>query len=227
MINRGTRLYFIRHAEAEGNVKRIFHGHTDSDLTEKGHIQAQMLARNIKDLPVDKIYSSDLTRTMKTASYISKIKGLDIEIDRNLREINGGQWENMSWNELPLKWPEEYYLWENKPHLHTMPGGETMKEFYVRLSSCIDNITRDNPGKNLCIVTHGAAIRALTCYIKYCDLKYLNSIVWVDNTSITEALFCEGNYTLINQGITSHLDSDLKTIENQDWWIEKRRLFNE
>ena len=55
-----TKIYFIRHGESQANAQNVFIGHTDLDLTEKGHKQAQKTAEFLKDVSVDKIYSSDL-----------------------------------------------------------------------------------------------------------------------------------------------------------------------
>jgi len=107
-----TRLIFVRHAEAEGNVNRRFQGWTDGELTEKGHIQAQKVAKRLKDEKIDVIYSSSLKRTMQTADYISKIKNLPIIRTDKLKEINGGDWENVSFDELPTLWPHEHDTWK-------------------------------------------------------------------------------------------------------------------
>ena len=88
-----TRLIFVRHAEAEGNYLRIFHGWTDSGITDKGHVQAKKAAERLKDIPIDVLYSSSLKRTIQTAQYIADIKGLPIIRTDKLKEINGGDWE--------------------------------------------------------------------------------------------------------------------------------------
>ena len=51
-----TRLIFVRHAEAEGNLYRIFHGWTDGSITERGHLQAKLVAERLKDTPIDVIF---------------------------------------------------------------------------------------------------------------------------------------------------------------------------
>ncbi|GAE89204.1 alpha-ribazole-5'-phosphate phosphatase [Acetivibrio straminisolvens JCM 21531] len=109
-----TRIIFVRHAEAEGNLNRVFHGWTDSSITERGHLQAQRVAERLKDVEVDVIYSSSLKRTLQTAQYIADVKNLPIIRTDKLKEINGGEWENREWEELPNLWPEEYDSWENR-----------------------------------------------------------------------------------------------------------------
>lgn len=218
-----TKLVLIRHAEAEGNYKRLFQGWTDGDLTEKGHIQAEIIARRVKDMDIDVLYASSLKRTMETARYISEIKKLPIIKTDKLKEIFGGDWENVPWDLLPHKWPSEYESWEKEPHNHRMPNGESMAEFYHRLVMEIERILEENQGKCVCIVTHGTAIRALMCYIKGCSLEEMINIDWYENTSVTIVEYENGVFNLLVEGDASHIGKELRTIENQDWWIEKKR----
>jgi len=50
-----TTLIFVRHAEALGNKIREFHGWTDADITERGHIQARLVAERLADMKIDVI----------------------------------------------------------------------------------------------------------------------------------------------------------------------------
>lgn len=222
-----TRLIFVRHAEAEGNVKREFHGWTDGEITEKGHIQAQKVAERLNDVDIDVIYSSSLKRTMQTAGYISEIKKLPIIRTDKLKEINGGDWEGKRWDELAALWPHEHYSWENKPHIHKMPNGESMSEFKERLISEVENIIGKNKGKNICIVTHGTAIRAMMCTFYDCELDGMQNIKWYDNTSVTIIDNEEGIYKIITEGDVSHLEKSLRTLENQDWWAESIKTYQD
>ncbi|AEV68965.1 histidine phosphatase family protein [Acetivibrio clariflavus] len=213
-----TRLIFVRHAEAEGNYYRIFHGWTDSGITEKGHVQAKKVAERLKDIDIDVLYSSSLKRTIQTAQYIADIKGLPIIRTDKLKEINGGDWEGQKWDDLPNLWPEEYHTWENEPHIHRMPNGETMKEFQERLINEVMYIINNNKGKNVCIVTHGTAIRALMCHFFHLDLEHMIDIKWYDNTAVSIVDYENERFNVIVEGDASHLDLELSTIQNQKWW---------
>ncbi len=215
-----SRLILVRHAEAEGNKDRIFHGWTDGDLTEKGHMQAALVAERLKDEPIDVIYSSPLKRTLKTAEYIAKQKNLPVIATDKLKEINGGEWEGVEFKKLPVLWPEEYNTWENKPHLHRMPGGETMAEFQQRIINEVESILKSNPGKNICIVTHGTAIRSIICYFQGCGLETMENTPWYDNTAVTIVEYEDGRYNLVVAGDASHLSREMSTIRNQDWQSE-------
>lgn len=226
-----TRLILVRHAEAEGNIYRRFHGWFDSRITEKGHRQAQKVAERMDSIPVDIIYSSSLTRTLQTAQYISDRKQLPIIRTDKLREINGGDWEDMPFDQLPVLYPDENRIWEQEPHLHKMPNGESVAEFYERLLGEVRHIISSNPGKNICIVTHGAAIRTLLCRFYGHKLENLKNIFWHDNTSVTVVDYDDkkDEFEVLMEGDTEHLDFELSTIANQEWWqnfMEEKRKQN-
>ena len=75
-----TTFYFVRHGESEGNAARIFTGQTDSPLTERGRRQAEAVATELARVKVDRIVSSDLSRTRDTAEAIAKPHGIRVEI---------------------------------------------------------------------------------------------------------------------------------------------------
>lgn len=218
-----TTLYLVRHAEAIGNIKRIFHGWTDSQITEKGHIQAKRLADSLKDFEIDTIYSSSLRRTMQTAEYIAKEKKLSLILSDQLKEINGGDWENVNWDNIPEKWPQEYKTWDKTPHIHQMPNGESMCKFQKRIINEISIIINENLGKKICILTHGTAIKTLICYFNNVGLEEMNNIIWHDNTSLTIVEKENDYFKVIKEGDISHLDKEQSTVMNQDWWQDYYR----
>jgi probable phosphoglycerate mutase len=221
-----TRLILVRHAEAEGNYIRRFHGWTDGDITEKGHMQARLVAERLRDVPVDVLYSSSLKRTMQTAAYISEIKGLPVIRTDKLKEINGGDWEDMPFEILHDKWPAEYETWERTPHAHRMPNGESMEDFEDRLFKEVMYIINENIGKSVCMVTHGTAIRALLCHFRGCSLEEMINVNWCDNTALTVIDHEDSKFSIVTEGDTAHLDKAMKTIENQEWWIELNKQNN-
>lgn len=220
-----TKLIIVRHAEAVGNIIREFHGWTDSGITEKGHIQAKQVAERLKDVPIDVIYSSSLKRTIQTAMYIAEAKGLPIIRRDDLKEINGGLWEGMAWSDIAKTYPKEYEIWEEKPHIHQMPEGESMEEFQQRLVNAVSDIINRERGRNVCIVTHGTAIRALMCWFLDCSLEDVVKIPWCDNTAVTIA-DCNGEKFIVDiEGDTCHLDDETSTIKNQKWYAEYKKKF--
>ena len=62
-----TRLYLVRHAQAQGNVEKTFQGSIDAPLSALGMEQLERLAERFADMPFDVIYSSPLARAYQTA----------------------------------------------------------------------------------------------------------------------------------------------------------------
>lgn len=110
-----TTIYLIRHAEAEGNLYRIAHGHYNSCITDdRGCRQIRALAERFRDVPVDAVYASDLIRTRTTAQSIYLPKGLQLHPDPAFREICMGEWEEHCWYELLRKYPQSCALSSEK-----------------------------------------------------------------------------------------------------------------
>ena len=89
-----TRIYIIRHAEAEGNLYRRIHGQYNSLVTPLGYRQIEALEKRFQDIHLDAVYSSDLFRTQTTAKALYLPKGLPLQLEPGLREISMGDWED-------------------------------------------------------------------------------------------------------------------------------------
>ena len=218
-----TRLIIVRHGEAAGNYNRRFHGFYNSMITLKGTMQIELLTKRLKEMDIDVIYSSDLDRTVETIKPTAEYKNLPIHMLEGLREINGGLWEDVPWEELPKKYEESYDDWLNRPHLLQMPEGESMYEFQQRLIDTINKIIEENLGENILISTHGTALKALQCYFHQKPLEEFNNIVWVDNASITIIEVDEdGCFNIVKEGDNLHLEGK-GTIEFQEWFLKVKK----
>ena len=85
-----TNIYMVRHCEAMGNVKRLFQGSTDLDISETGEKQLEYLKRRFEEIKLDRVYTSPLIRAYKTALAIIGERNLKPEINDGLREMSGG-----------------------------------------------------------------------------------------------------------------------------------------
>lgn len=157
-----TKLIIIRHGQSLGNANRVFLGHTDKDMSELGYKQANATSEHLKDVKIDKIYSSDLIRAYNTALPHAKIRNMEINISKNLREIYVGAWENRSFQEIVDKWGREMYEneWFNNFGLFTFPEGESIIDGGIRFYNELKAICEENMGKTLLIAAHAAVIRS-------------------------------------------------------------------
>ena len=154
-----TKLYFIRHGQSVGNAQHVLLGHTDLPLSELGYHQADVAAKAFADEKIDLIISSDLKRAFSTALAHAKIRNMEVVPDTEFREMFLGDWESQSTAELrAIKDP----LFEDFCHrfgYFVNPGGEDIWLLSERIYRAAERVARENPGKNILIGCHAAAIR--------------------------------------------------------------------
>lgn len=208
-----TRFIMIRHGESVANRHEVFAGQIDPDLQNKGLEQAKLTAKYIADnFKIDKIYSSDLQRAYKTGKCLAGMLGLDIIIDKNLREIDGGEWENIKFADLPSLYPKEYGAWMDDIGSSKCVGGEAVSDMGARVMAELKKIAKENPGKTIAIATHATPIRAVQSIIACGTTAEMKNIPWVSNASVT-IVDCDddNNWKVVKASIDEHL-ADLRTV---------------
>jgi len=93
------RIVLWRHGQTDWNINNRFQGHSDIPLNEVGVYQAQRAAQLLAGMKPTGIISSDLQRASATAQALSDLVRLPVEIDKDLRETNGGHWEGKTGEE--------------------------------------------------------------------------------------------------------------------------------
>lgn len=180
-----TKLIIVRHAQGEGNRLGEFHGQYPSDLTELGLIQAACTAEYLKDTPIDICFASDIPRAYHTASIIAEKHSIPVYINEGLREICGGVWEQMKFEDIIAQYPTEYGIWKNDLGNCTCPGGESIMHLAERVQNAIEGIVKENAGKSILIGTHATPIRVMACVWQNKDITEIQNIVFVPNASVT------------------------------------------
>lgn len=214
-----TRLYLVRHCEAEGNINHIFQGSYDADISENGKEQLARLKERFRGVQFDAIYSSPLKRAYKTAQAVNTFLKKEIIRVDGLREINGGHWEGEKYDLLPELYPDEYEAWAKEPWRFNPEGGESMNHIRDRIWETIISIMKENEGKTVVIASHGCAIRNFICRAKGLPLERICEVNWLENTSVSTFEFDEAfNPIIIKFNDFSHLDADTYTLQKQAWW---------
>ncbi|MBO4270265.1 histidine phosphatase family protein [Microbispora triticiradicis] len=153
----GRRVVCLRHGQTLWNVEKRFQGHTDIALDETGIAQAARAASLLAALRPTMLVASDLRRAYDTASALGRVTGLDVMVDKDLRERGGGEWEGLTRDEIRAGWPVEYEAWE-------APGGEDVTHVADRVAEAVERwagrLADDGP---LVIASHGAALRLGIC----------------------------------------------------------------
>ena len=202
-------LYLIRHGETLWNRKKMYQGTTDVALSEKGLLQAKLTAERFKDVTLDGVYSSPLSRARTTAEGIAKARGLSVVTDERLSEISFGEWEGKNFEEIEARWPGMMETMFHDPEAMRLPGGETFAQARDRTVAAAEDIFSKGDGKSYVIASHGAAIRTLLCGLL--DIPLIKC--WnfdLDNASVTELhRFPDGMVILHTLNDTVHL-KDMK-----------------
>lgn len=206
-----TRLILIRHAVTEANLSNLFLGRTDVILSEKGLLQAKALSKRLSDeMKIDVIYSSNMKRTLQTAYYVASQQGIPVFISDKLKEINFGNWEGKSHADVARDYPYEFLKWLREQRLLRSVHGESIKSFQKRLISEVKAIVKQNMGKTVCIVSHGACIKALMCYFKGFTIDKISEVPWSDNTGISVIEFEGEDHLVLSMSDAEHLTLDLR-----------------
>ncbi|MCH5192690.1 MAG: histidine phosphatase family protein [Oscillospiraceae bacterium] len=212
------KIYFVRHAEAMGNVLEFFQGRTDTEVSEKGLAQLECLAERFRNIPIEKIYSSPLKRAAATAEAVNRYHGLPILFDDELIEINGGVWEGRPWSELPVLYPTEHRLWTDKMEDFYIEGGEKMTEVFERMKKAVGRIAAENQGHTIAVVSHGCALRNYLCYAAGDSIEHLKDVGWSDNTAVSLVEYDDDlTPKIIFKNDGSHLTGALSTLAHSDW----------
>lgn len=212
-----TRIYLIRHAEAEGNLYRIAHGQYNSTITPRGYRQLSALKRRFADVPIDAVYGSDLFRTQTTASAVYIPKNLPFHPLPLLREVCLGCWEQKSWAEIERMDRQMLINFNKFPDLWRVEGAETFDVVRDRMVAGIRRIAAEQPGKTVAAASHGAASRILLGTLAGLSLREIGAMHHCDNTAVS-LLEVEGEeIRVVYQGDNSHLPDDLSTFKRQTW----------
>ena len=89
-----VKIILIRHGETDWNREQIFRGRIDVALNEVGLAQAGAVKESLKDVKIDRIYSSPLSRAFETASVLGENRGLGVEIEKGFIDIDFGKWQD-------------------------------------------------------------------------------------------------------------------------------------
>jgi broad specificity phosphatase PhoE len=158
-----TVLVLVRHGETEWNRIDRWQGFTGPPLNELGRRQAERLALSLH--AVDAIYSSDTTRVRETASIIASHLRLPVIEDARLREVNFGEWEGLTREEINERYPDAFDRWETREHPEPPPGGEADTAMATRVLEVVREIAAKHAGQRVLVVTSGGPIRSVQAHV--------------------------------------------------------------
>ena len=160
-----SRLLLARHGETELNSSERYWGRTDVTLSAAGLRQAERLRDRLATEKLNAVYSSDLRRASLTADTIASRHKLEVIICPELREIDFGQLEGLTFDQIGRLYPDVTRLWmERSPELK-YPSGESIYQLNNRVSDFMRRLEKHANEETILIVAHSGVLRTLACQL--------------------------------------------------------------
>jgi len=202
-----TTVILVRHGETPYNAVKRYQGHLDIPLNETGLKQAQLLAKSLKDYPIDVFISSPLSRAYVTTQTVAKAHGATIAYtDDRLREVDYGDWSGQYVADLKVKYPEQFKLWQERPWLITFPNGENLRDMQYRGRAALEDAVAKYPGKTIFIGAHSHINTVILCSVLGLDPEHFKQIRQ-NNTCVNVLKYEDGVWQLVLLNSVAHLGS--------------------
>jgi probable phosphoglycerate mutase len=187
----------MRHGEAENNVIHILAGRrTEYHLTEKGKVQVADIAGKLKQVPIDTIYTSPITRTLETSKIVAEKIGMDYKIDERLTETEMGSVTGMSYNDVLKKYGNLFLkFYQDDDTILGNMGIERFSAIGARMNNMLDYVAEKHPDKNVLLVTHLDPIKAAISRIMDLKPEVLFKMA-IKNASLTLLKHSSRDYSL-------------------------------
>jgi len=166
-----AKLILLRHLKSEWNLENKFTGWTDVSLSKEGIDNAENVAKNLKGIDIDIVYTSPLKRNRNTVSLILNLldkNDLPVMVDESLNERHYGDLQGLNKDKVKEEYGEEQVQqwrrgWDQAP-----PGGESLKDVFNRVVPYYENNIKTDlkSGKNVLIVASHNSLRALVKYLE-------------------------------------------------------------
>ena len=154
-----TRIHLIRHGQVVGHNQKRYNGQIDVGLTDLGVEQYHRLKERLADTPISACYTSDLTRCVTGANIICEQFSIEPVRRSELRELNIGIWQGLTWLEIQARWPEEWQARLNDLVNYRVQQGENLLDVQARLMPVVREIVERHKGQEVLLVGHGGVNR--------------------------------------------------------------------
>ncbi|MFZ5975834.1 MAG: histidine phosphatase family protein [Bacillota bacterium] len=201
------KLILTRHGETEWNLLRKTQGATDTALTEKGREQARLLARRLRGIEIEVIYSSSLSRAMETAHIIAHEVGAPVISEPDLKEYSFGSWEGLHIDSLKDSHPDIFEIWECTPVLCRIPEAEHFPSYSRRIGGFLEKALERHANGTIMAVSHQLTSKLLITNGLGLSENYIHSFR-VDNTSLNILNFLPKHVVLEKLNDTTHLTEE-------------------
>lgn len=171
------KLHLVRHGETDINAAGRLQGCTDSILTKRGQRQADDLALAALAWRPTAVYASPLRRAREVGERIAGLTGAPLRIEPRLTEMNMGELEGITVQEMREGWPDLYAGWRRDASGVTMPGGESLPLVQGRAMAAFDELDAGFADADAVVaVTHNFTIRCIVAAVIGLPLGNINHL---------------------------------------------------
>lgn len=204
-----TRIYLIRHAQSEGNLYRRILGWYDGHVTALGREQIAALKERFLEIPLDAVYSSDLSRARETAQAVTLPKSLKERTDPAFREIHLGELTNIPYGDLIFHHPDLYDAFFSYSPQWAPRGGETFRQAADRIASAFFRVASQHSGQTIAIFSHAMVIHCLQAALRGKHPSEAAGLPLGENTAVSCYELQEGKFRILFENDASHLPTAL------------------
>ncbi|HEX3412252.1 MAG TPA: histidine phosphatase family protein [Stellaceae bacterium] len=200
-----TKIVLVRHGHVEGISPERFRGRADLALTPEGLRQAEATARRIEAswIPAA-LYASPLSRSRMTAEAIGRPFGLTPTAVPGLMDIDYGEWQGLTPDEVGQKWAEPLDTWYRAPHWAAIPGGESLQDVLARAVAALREVIGWHPKQTVVLVGHDSVNRIILLHALDLPLSRYRRLAQ-DPCAINEIDFSAGEFTVRSVNGVDHL----------------------
>ncbi|MGH3023712.1 MAG: alpha-ribazole phosphatase, partial [Gaiellaceae bacterium] len=193
-----TRLVLVRHAETDTSAEGRCYGRLDVGLSAEGRRRSEELGAALAATPLAAVYSSPSTRALDTAVAVASPQGLAPVVDDRLFEIDFGELEGLTFDEIRRRWAALYREWMERPTQVTFPGGESFADLRSRVLSAVARIRERHEADAVAVVAHGGVVRVVLAEVLELperaifrfglDFGGVTVVDWLDGTAVMRAV---------------------------------------
>lgn len=195
-----TEIYLIRHSKVLKIQKNVNENSQISNEKIILSIEGEKKAEELSYIPelqnIDILYSSNYVRAISTAKYIADKNNININIDENLGERKLGNLKELEilGKDKKHSFTTEQLIDKNFKNI----DGESRLEAEERINKCFNKIFKENIGKKVAIVSHGAILKFLI--MKWCklndkfEIEFNKNIIKLDSPGIIKLIFEDENF---------------------------------
>lgn len=190
------QVILVRHGATDWNLQGRCQGSTDRDLSEIGIRQAEKIAELLREEEIHAIYSSHLRRARQTAERISQPHNLPVLIEEEVRELDHGELEGLTFNEIKAGYADFLARWRSEPAEICVPGGERLADVARRAWDSLNQIVqRHSEAARILVVSHNFPILGIVCRVSGTHLNAYRTF-HLDPCGITRLEYKGGDWDI-------------------------------